>query len=180
MKSRKDVLESEGYTVCYRDQEKYRGNGDIVKVCFASKSGEEFVAVSDSQNVTKLQAIQSRIPHMVPIAARYEDIFLFRKASGRLLWETDLIDNMNLVENQLHEFANATSGLGMAHADIRPWNIYYDPGVGVQVIDWGFAIFPDVVGLSAGILNHLSACKHTGHKTSEIDKYDVVDAVRLM
>jgi Phosphotransferase enzyme family len=66
-------------------------------------------------------------------------------SSGR--WTT-APDYAAVLEDQLIAFALGTKKNGLIHGDLRPWNIFFDPARGVQVIDWWklSAFVDDLVG----------------------------------
>jgi hypothetical protein len=91
MGHREEILSPLGYTITYREQQKYRGSG-VRKLCTAVKDGVTYFAFRVSlpdrpEHYRRIERIQASIPHMARIAGTIEDVVLLEKAPGELLWE---------------------------------------------------------------------------------------------
>jgi len=188
MGHREKILSPLGYTITYREQQKYRGSG-VKKLCTAVKDGTTYfafrVSPPDGQDhFRRIERIQDSIPHMARIAGTIEDVVLLEKAHGELLWELAFPPDPALVERQLVEFALATKENHLIHGDLRPWNCFFDDRYGIQVIDWWdlSSFVDDLVGDQPRRRDLIEAGKHYArfHPTlverGEFTEIDLADA----
>jgi len=141
MRHRQRILEPLGYTVRYLWQHKFNGQR-VSRICIASKDDREFfVHNQQAEFYRKLHGVQGSIPRIAKIERQIEGVTLIERAKGDLLWHFDSPPVAAVVEDQLLEFAAATTLNGLIHADIRPWNIFLDSKQNLTVIDWSQAHF---------------------------------------
>ena len=136
----KDILSPLGYKVTYCTREKYRG-AEPAELCIAIKDGLKHYGfkigpLDSSDHHRRIQQIQDTIPHMTKIVVPSDGVVLSIEAQGQNLWDIEPAPEAGIIEDQLLEFARATEAHHLVHGDLRPWNVFFDPKHGVQVIDW--------------------------------------------
>jgi Phosphotransferase enzyme family len=141
MGHRQAVLSAQGFVVRYDVLPRDRGAPGSTH-CIATKDGIKYFAFTilppeHPDHHKRIASIQESIPHMARIVGPFDDVVLLEKAPGQKLWEMDNApDYAVTVEHQLIQFALATKKNNLIHGDLRPWNLFFDPDRGVQVIDW--------------------------------------------
>lgn len=143
-------------------------------------AGRSAFAVSyPKQQIEAVCAVQGAIPRAAQVLKLLDlsddrSLALVAEAAGGLLWEMEPQDRPSLstVAQGLNEVLEQLYSVRLVHADLRPWNLYYDGVEGLRVIDWGFSFF---IGgrkyINTG--DHLRARGHAGRQETLIDKEDV-------
>jgi hypothetical protein len=158
------------------------GNKGYTTVIRASKNGRHYIVLKVPfwQNAHYLRLIE--IQEQVPMAAKLlhvaESVFLLEECAGTLLWEIE--DNSAFIGQLPRALDQLVASLGrvkLVHADIRPWNIFYEPTTKrFKIIDWGFSFF---IGQNIHeppfwhLRDHL---RDRGHDINAPHKIDGVDA----
>ncbi|HSZ59672.1 MAG TPA: phosphotransferase [Tepidisphaeraceae bacterium] len=178
MGHRKSILESHGYTAVYEEREKYRG-GPKGLLCLARRGNSEYFAFKHKGRYRRLYEVQDSIPHMARIVDLVEDVAVFEKAIGKLLWDFEIVPDLDSVERQLSEFVSACQRNALVHGDLRPWNVFFD-GKNITVIDWDSSRFTDELVEGDELLIQLRAHGHKGISGSDAASVDSQELALLM
>jgi len=135
-----DMLSPQGYRLQYVTREKYRGSAPTT-LCIAVKGGvKHYVfrigAPDCPEHHRRIQGIEDVSHRMARFEVTDQGVLLSVEASGQNLWEMEPAPDPHIAEAQLIEFALWTQKHQLIHGDLRPWNVFFDSEVGVQVIDW--------------------------------------------
>ena len=178
MGHRSSILIPHGYAVKYDNGPKARGF-DRANACIATKVGKTFYAFTDRGHYGRIKAVQDAIPHMARIDRIIEDVVLFEKADGKLLWDNlDPMPNIEDIERQLYEFAEGTKKCGLVHGDLRPWNVFFHKGR-ITVIDWDLSVFVEDMRPDREPVKGHYARAHPGRPVHALADIDIVDAGRF-
>lgn len=176
------VLSRKGYKCGVTFRKSYRGSlyiNQIVTADLGDKQGFAVIPPDDRRpHFLRIKQVQ----HLVPMAAQITDvvdrIFIIERAPGVLMWEME--DHLPDITEQLNSFVSSLEEVGLVHADIRPWNIFYDATTkNIKVIDWGFSYFT-ADGIYPGTRGHLIARGHTISQPSPIDRIDAKKTLQVL
>jgi hypothetical protein len=187
---RRTFLEGKGYkdVVISEPMLAYKGSTAGEKARIELKHGE-IAAIAMAYPKEQIDSI-FRVQRKVPKAAQILDVLEFNsaealaiisKAPGELLWEIDGVVRPSLEEigKQLFEIVEQLKVAKLVHADLRPWNLYYDIKVGLTVIDWGFSFLIGEKKYS-NTIEHLRARGHSKTREDEIDRIDASRTLRCL
>jgi len=130
----------------------------------------------------RLSQVQTNIPFVPKLTHLGETIFLMERCQGSLLWE---IEDRNAfapaLPSVLEKFVAGARAHGLVHADLRPWNIFYDAASGeFKIIDWGFSFFADQ-DLNLEPFWHIRSHLHArGHPLATPMQIDSTDAAKTL
>lgn len=123
------------------------------------------------EHYERIRIIQDRLHHAARITEIVGRAIISIAATGTLLWEMDLRPPADLLRPRLEEFVTSLRQERLVHADLRPWNVFFDNTTGsVTIIDWGFSFF-----MTEG---HPHADGHLGdrgHRDTPVDRIDEAD-----
>jgi hypothetical protein len=162
------LLSQQGYQVQFVTREKYRGSGPAT-LCIAVKGAVRHYAAGICapdcpEHHRRIQTIEDVSRRMARFEVTPQGILLSMEARGQNLWEIEPAPDPGIIEAQLVEFARWTQKHRLIHGDLRPWNVFFDNEVGVQVIDWGnLSAFVDDLEPHGGLPARRSDLLGTGH-----------------
>jgi serine/threonine protein kinase len=150
------------------------------------KDGQEFLVLKVPhwavEHHRRIIQVQNRLPFVPKLSYFQGPIFLMENCRGHLLWEMeDARQFSSLLPSALRSLVAALDRVGLVHADIRPWNIFFDPASReFRVIDWGFSFFSDC-DLGAEPFWHLrSHLRARGHSLASPMQVDRLDAEKVL
>ena len=145
------------------------------------------IAVADHcEKLQAIVAVQDKIPLASKILALVQApgdkaIALIEYHDGTFLWELES-DRPALsdVEQALCRLTSDLGQAGLVPADLRPWNILYQPTLkDFRCIDWGFAFL--IGGCRYGKTDdHLKERGHASSSEKEIDTIDAEKTLRVL
>ncbi|HEX5243321.1 MAG TPA: phosphotransferase [Tepidisphaeraceae bacterium] len=179
MSTRKELLEQHGFTVDVHRQSAFRGHPTIHEIHYAERGGWQYVVAKDEAHFGTIQKVLKSVPYASKIVERFDGIAVFERAKGEILWHLETLPDLQIVERSLREFVDALRPFGVAHADIRPWNVMWDDIDGVRVIDWGFPFIHGETRWGDHIVKHLNSC--AGElMVRDVLEVDIIDIRKLM
>lgn len=139
-----------------------------------------------TERLQSIMQVQSAIPfaaqilEVVPVNDHMA-VALIEHIDGTLLWELESNrPSLLTVQQHLQDFVAELNQVNLVHADIRPWNIFYQATTGsFRSIDWGYAFF---IGGSkySGTPEHLATRGHADSNEAEIDSKDVERTIHVL
>ena len=174
------ILAQKGYNCGVTFRKSYRGALEVHQIVTADlgdKQGFAFIPPDGRRShLLKIREVQQQLPLAAQITDVVDRVFIVERAPGVLLWEMDTVPN---IADQLYSFVSSLEAVGLVHADIRPWNIFYDAATkSIKVIDWGFSFFgwpPD-----PAIIPHLDTRGHLLYQQSPIDRIDAKKTLEVL
>jgi hypothetical protein len=141
-------LARRGYKCAVAFRRSYRGSihlSQIVTVDLGDSLG--FALMLPPERVAhfrKTAAVQDQLPMAAKILEIVENrVAIVERVGGTLLWELeDNLPPVSEINHALGLFVSCLMRVNLIHADIRPWNVFYDSTrKEFRVIDWGFSFF---------------------------------------
>ncbi|MBL4883889.1 MAG: hypothetical protein JKY95_05040 [Planctomycetaceae bacterium] len=146
-----------------------------------TRDGVESIAQKpkDISHLRNIQAKQGQIRHTPKIQEIIGDYVIMEKATGELIWEIG--KDFPHLKTSLMEFVDDLKSIGLVHADLRPWNIFYDEHlIKYHIIDWSHSFFREGPKPSGFNPDHLLYCNHANDAEQDIDALDVKSNLELI
>ncbi len=167
----------------------YRGSTMPLKERIIVKDNDiHMIAISDyRERLQGIRRVQSQIPEaaqifkIIPGSGEF-DIALIEYIDDSLLWELEEGSRppLDIVVDSLDKLVTNLASADLVHADIRPWNLFYESKTSsLRCIDWGFSFF--VGGRKYdNTEEHLRQRGHLNRDEREIDREDADRTIRVL
>jgi len=140
-------LRQAGYETFVEARPRYRGCSLWSSLVYVRKGTFKGVATvtNDSremEHIRRIAQVQDGIRHIAKIREIIGHIIVYDEAPGELVWESEQRPPVTAFDRMGQEFLSDLRRTNLVHADIRPWNVFFEPKTqSFTFIDWGFSFF---------------------------------------